>query len=323
MEINGSCDWKFFDKREIGITCAGFNGGQPRLGVDLAPEYVLKAGLTQQLNEMNFNTILTDDKIHYYKEFFPESDEPIGIVKRPRTVGIVTKILTDQVYQHAKIGRLALQIGGDHSLAIGTISGMAKAIKERFNQDLKVVWVDAHADINTIESTETGNLHGMPVSFLIGLNKEKIEGLDWIVPCLKPENLVYIGLRDVDKVEKEIIKKYNIKAFSMHEIDRYGIGQVLDMTIEYLSKGENPQSPIHLSFDIDALDPTVAASTGTPVRGGLTFREGHYICEALHATGRLVGLDMVELNPAIGDHHEDTITIGCSLIRATFGETLL
>jgi len=125
------------------------------------------------------------------------------------------------------------------------------------------------------------------------------------------------------KMKKKILKKYNIKSFSMHEIDGYGIGKVLDMTIEYLSKGEDAQSPIHLSFDIDALDPSVAASTGTPVRGGLTFREGHYICEALHATGRLVGLDMVELNPAIGVNHEDTINIGCSLIRATFGETLL
>jgi arginase len=97
----------------------------------------------------------------------------------------------------------------------------------------------------------------------------------------------------------------------------------MDMTLEHLSKDGNPQSPIHLSFDIDALDPSVASSTGTPVRGGLTFREGHYICEILHTTGRLVGLDMVELNPAIGNNHEDTITIGCSLIRATIGEALL
>ncbi len=323
MQANGSKDWKFFDKREIGLTCVAFSGGQPKEGVDTGPEYVLKAGLIQQLNEMNFDVILTGDKIHNYKEFFPKSDPPVGIIKLPRTVGIVNKILADQVYQHAKMGRLALQIGGDHSMAIGSISGIARGVKERLGHDIKVVWVDAHADINTPETTETGNLHGMPVSFLTNLVKEKIEGLDWIEPCLKPENLVYIGLRDVDKDEKEILKKYNIKAFSMHEIDRYGIGKVVDMTIEHLSKGEDAESPIHLSFDIDALDPSVAASTGTPVRGGLTFREGHFICEALYETGRLVGLDMVELNPAIGDKCEDTITVGCSLIRATFGEALL
>lgn len=323
METNGSSDWKLFDKREIGMTCVAFSAGQPKQGVDLGPEYVLKAGLVKQLTAMDYNVILTGDKIHTYKEFFPQSDEPIGIIKRPRTVGIANKILSDQVYEHAKAGRLALQIGGDHSMALGTITGVARGIQERLGEDIKVIWIDAHADINTPESTETGNLHGMPVAFLVDLVKEKFEGLEWIKPCLKPENLVYIGLRDVDLAEKEILKKYKIKAFSMHEIDRYGIGQVIDMTIAHLSKDKNDHSPIHLSFDIDAIDPSVAGSTGTPVRGGLTFREGHYICEALYATGRLVGLDMVELNPAIGNNIDDTITIGCSLIRATFGESLL
>lgn len=321
--MSDPCVWKHLSKREIGVTCAAFNGGQPKMGVDLGPEYVLKANLLQQLRELNYEVLLTGDKIHDYKEFFPESDPPVGIVKRPRTVGVVNKILAEQVYEHAKEGRFALQIGGDHSMAIGTISGVARAVKERLGADIKVIWVDAHADINTVETTETGNLHGMPVSFLAGLNKETIDGLDWIDVCLKPENLVYIGLRDVDKDEKEVLKKNKIKCFSMHEVDRYGIGSVVDMAVEHLSKGDGAQSPIHLSFDIDALDPSVAASTGTPVRGGLTFREGHYICEALFATGRLVGLDMVEVNPALGEHHEDTVAVGCSLIRATLGESLL
>lgn len=323
MSTDEAPAWKYFDKREIGMTCVAFSGGQAKEGVDVAPEFVLKAGLVQQLQEMDYNVILTDEKIHNYKEFFPETDEPVGIVKRPRTVGIVNKILTAQVYQHVKAGRIALQIGGDHSMAIGTISGVARGIKERLGEDIRVIWVDAHADINTPETTETGNLHGMPLSFLLNLVKEKFEGLDWIEPCLKPENLVYIGLRDVDKAEKEILKKNKIKAFSMHEVDRYGIGQVVTMAVEHLSKGDNPESPIHLSFDIDALDPSVAASTGTPVRGGLTFREGHFICEALYSTGRLVGLDMVEVNPCIGQNFEDTVAVGCSLVRATLGESLL
>lgn len=323
MDTDACSQWKFINKREVGMTCVAFSGGQPKEGVDLGPEYVLKAGIIFQLKEMNYDVVLTADKICNYKEFFPESDPPVGIVKRPRTVGIVNKILANQVYEHVKAGRFALQIGGDHSMAIGTISGVSRGVKELFNQDLKVIWVDAHADINTPDSTETGNLHGMPLSFLTNLVSQKIEGLDWIEPCLKPENLVYIGLRDVDKEEKEILKKNKIKAFSMHEIDGYGIGQVIDMAIKHLSQGDDAHSPIHLSFDIDALDPSVAASTGTPVRGGLTFREGHFICEKLYQTGRLVGLDMVELNPAIGEHNEDTITIGCSLIRATLGESLL
>ena len=323
MSDNENRSWRFFDKQQLGITCVAFNGGQPRLGVDLGPEYVLKAGLVDQLKSMDFEVLLTEDKIHDYQNVIPSVDPPIGIVKRPRTVGRVNQVLADQVYQHVIAERFALQIGGDHSMALGTVTGVAKGIRKRFNKDLKVIWVDAHADINTSKTTDTGNMHGMPVSYLIGIEDEPLEGLEWFQPCLKPENLVYIGLRDVDKPEKEILKKYNIKAFSMHEVDRYGIGSVVDMAIDYLSKDGDEKSPLHLSFDIDALDPTVAASTGTPVRGGLTFREGHYVCEALHATGRLVGLDMVELNPAIGDNHEETIRVGCSLIRATLGETLL
>ena len=323
MEGADLSNWKFFDRREIGMTCVAFSGGQPRPGVDQGPDYVMKAGLLKQIEQMDFKVVFTGDKIQHYTEIIPQADEPIGIIKRPRTVGRVNQELADQVYQHAKAGRIALQIGGDHSMAIGTITGVSKAVKERFNQDLKVIWIDAHADINTPATTESGNLHGMPVSFLLGLSQEKIEGLEWIHPCLKPENLVYIGLRDLDKGEKGLLKKHNIKAFSMHEVDRYGIGQVIEKTIEYLSKDDQSPSPIHLSFDIDALDPTVASSTGTPVRGGLTFREGHYICEALHATGRLVGLDMVELNPAIGDHCDDTVRVGCSLVRAMLGESLL
>ena len=323
MANNDLTNWKFFDKREIGLTCVAFSGGQHQDGVDLGPESVMKAGILQQLKEMDFKVHYTAEKIQDYKEVTPASDPPIGIMKRPRTVGQVSKLLASQVYEHAKAGRIAVQIGGDHSMGIGTVSGISKAVKERFNQDVKLVWVDAHADINTPMTTDTGNMHGMPVAFLLGITGEKIEGLEWIEPCLKPENLVYIGLRAVDKPEKEILKKHNIKAFSMHEIDRYGIGAVMDMTIEYLSKGKDAQSPIHLSFDIDALDPTVAASTGTPVRGGLTFREGHYVCEALYATGRLVGLDMVELNPTIGESNEETILVACSLIRTALGETLL
>lgn len=154
-----------------------------------------------------------------------------------------------------------------------------------------MVWIDAHADINTIETTGTGNMHGMPVSFLLGINKNPIPGFDWIRPILTPDRLVYIGLRDVDQGEKRILNEYGIKAFSMHEVDRYGIGEVVKMALDHVNP--NRDKPIHMSFDVDALDPSVAPSTGTPVRGGLTFREGHYICEAIHETGLLVAFDIV------------------------------
>jgi arginase len=156
-------------------------------------------------------------------------------------------------------------------------------------------------------------MHGMPLSFLLGIGK-KIPEFSWIKGALRPERLVYIGVRDLDPGEKRILKENNIKAFSMHEVDKYGIGRVVDMAMDHVSPTRD--RPIHLSFDIDALDPSVAPSTGLPVsirfllcdfvlgyvrlmpwmykvRGGLSFREGHYICEAIHETGLLVGLDLV------------------------------
>jgi len=218
---------------------------------------------------------------------------------------------------HAKKGELPVTLGGDHSLAMGTISGTLEAYP-----DACVIWVDAHADINTAETTGSGNIHGMPVAFLLGLGST-IPEFAWVKPVLKPERIVYIGLRDVDAGEKRILKENNIKAFSMHEVDKYGIGKVVEMALDHV----NPKRelPIHLSFDVDALDPSVAPSTGTPVRGGLTFREGHYICEAIWETGLLVALDIMEVNPSLADAAsvKQTVTVGCSLVRAALGETLL
>lgn len=138
-----------------------------------------------------------------------------------------------------------------------------------------------------------GNIHGMPVSFLLGLGP-KIEEFAWVQPLLKPHRLVYIGLRDVDVGERRLLRENGIKAYSMHEVDKYGIGRVVEMALDHVNPGR--KLPIHLSFDVDALDPTVAPSTGTPVRGGLTFREGHYICEAVYETGCLVALDIMVSN---------------------------
>ena len=164
----------------------------------------------------------------------------------------------------------------------------------------------------------------MPMSFLLGLNETSIPEYSWVnPPKLTPDRLVYIGLRDVDAGEKRILRKHNIKAFSMHEVDKYGIGRVVEMALDHV----NPKRdrPIHLSFDVDALDPTVAPSTGTPVRGGLTFREGHYICEAIHETGLLVAFDIMEVNPSLADAEavKATVAVGCSLVRSALGETLV
>lgn len=244
-------------------------------------------------------------------------------MKNPRTVSAVTRSVADTVEAAAKKGSLPLTLGGDHSLALGTLTG---TLRQR--PEAGIIWVDAHSDINTPETTESGNLHGCPVSFLLGLQGTDVEPFNgWVKPILKPDSIVYIGLRDIDAGERRLLKENNIKCFTMHHVDRYGIGNVVDMALDHLnggSKGKRDR-PIHLSFDVDALDPTVAPSTGTPVRGGLTEREGFCVCEMLAETGCLVGVDIMEVNPSLmeSSHAEQTVTVACGLARAALGETLL
>jgi arginase len=197
---------------------------------------------------------------------------------------------------------------------LNVIAGASESDARHFRQ------VDAHADINTPDSTTSGSLHGCPVSFLLGLSGTDVAPFNkWMAPCLKPEQLVYIGLRDVDPAEKRLIRELGVKAFSMHDVDKHGIGKIVEMALDAVNPARD--RPIHLSYDVDALDPLVAPSTGTPVRGGLTFREGHYIAEAISETGLLVALDIMEVNPSLQDElsANQTIAVGCSLTRAALG----
>ncbi|KAJ8507497.1 hypothetical protein ONZ45_g10155 [Pleurotus djamor] len=318
------------------------SGGQPKPGVDKGPIHLVEAGLVDQLKELGWDVKF--DGHHQFEDISAQyandpdagllRDPPIGLLKNPRLVSHVTESVAQAVASHCAQGQLPVTLGGDHSLAMGTISGTLTTYP-----DAGIIWVDAHADINTIETTDTGNIHGMPLAFLLGLTaappttppsetdtaSHATRPFSWIKPILKPSSLVYIGLRDVDSGEKAILKKHGIKAFSMHEVDRYGIGRVVEMALEWLNKDRQESRPIHLSFDVDAMDPSVAPSTGTPVRGGLTFREGHYICEAVYETGDLVAFDLMEVNPSLADAAavQQTVAVGCSLVRAALGETLL
>ncbi|KAI1274520.1 arginase [Xylaria sp. FL0933] len=311
---------------DIGVVAVGFSGGQGKSGVDAAPSALIEAGLLTQIqNELNYK-LHGDDKVNAYNDLVPKTDPPFRNMKNPGTVSAVTQRLCEQVYSHAKEGRMVLTLGGDHSIAIGTIAGTAKAIRERLGREIAVIWVDAHADINTPETSDSGNIHGMPVAFVTGLAKEeKPEYFGWLKAehLLNTNKLVYIALRDVDPGEKKILREKGIKAFSMFDIDRYGIGRVVEMALAHIGN----DTPIHLSFDVDALDPMWAPSTGTPVRGGLTLREGDFICESVHLTGNLVAVDLVEVNPSLAADREaeahETIRAGCSLVRCALGESLL
>lgn len=196
---------------------------QGKPGVDAAPSALIEAGLLTQLRDDIGYNILHDNKVHAYQDLKPASDPDYRKMKNPLTVSAVTRLVSEQAYEHAKCGRCVLTLGGDHSIAIGTISGTAKAVRERLGREVAVVWVDAHADINTPETSDSGNIHGMPVAFLTGLAEEKRQDIfGWLKDDHKisTKKLVYIGLRDVDKAEKKILKEHGIKAFSMHDIDK-------------------------------------------------------------------------------------------------------
>ncbi|GAB1317200.1 Arginase, catabolizes arginine to ornithine and urea [Madurella fahalii] len=317
---------KFLSRPEdLGIVAVGFSGGQGKAGVDGGPAALLESGLINQIrDELGYN-LYGHDAVHLYKDLVPSHDPPYRNMKNPRAVSAVTRRIAEQVHSHAKEGRLVLTLGGDHSIAIGTIAGTAKAVRERLGREMAVIWVDAHADINTPETSGSGNIHGMPVSFLTGLAREnKEEFFGWLEDehRISVRKLVYIGLRDVDAGEKRILRENGIKAFSMYDIDRHGIGRVMEMALAHIGN----DTPIHLSFDVDALDPMWAPSTGTPVRGGLTLREGDYICESVHETGSLVAVDLVEVNPSLATNEmqaHETVRAGCSLVRCALGESLL
>ncbi|XP_020842728.1 arginase-1 isoform X2 [Phascolarctos cinereus] len=217
--------------KSVGIIGAPFSKGQPRGGVEEGPAALRNAGLAEKLKEQEC------DVKDYGNLSFADvpNDTPFQIVKNPRTVGKANEQLAEVVAEVKKDGRTSLLLGGDHSLAIGSISGHAKV-----HPDLCVIWVDAHSDINTPLTTTTGNLHGQPVSFLMKELKGKmpdIPGFSWVTPCLSAKDIVYIGLRDVDPGEHRILKDLGIKFFSMTEVDKLGIAKVMEETLSYLIGG--------------------------------------------------------------------------------------
>ncbi|ATY66162.1 arginase [Cordyceps militaris CM01] len=311
--------------QDLGVVAVGFSGGQPKAGVDNGPSALIESGLLTQIKEELEYNLHGDSEVQFYKDLAPAADPEYRGMKNPLLVSAVNRKIAEATYSHSSQGRLTLTLGGDHSVAIGTIAGTAKATRERLGREIAVIWVDAHTDINTPEGSDSGNIHGMPLAFLTGLaTDDKDEYFGWLKEDMRLNiaKLVYIGLRDVDKAEKKILRDNNVKAFSMFDVDRYGIGRVVEMALAHIGN----DTPIHLSFDVDALDPMWAPSTGTPVRGGLTLREGDYICESVHQTGNLIAIDLVEVNPELAATEEGakaTVGAGCSLVRCALGETLL
>jgi len=301
----------------VSMVGAGYKGGQPNTGVEKGPTFFRERDIVKNIEWQGWKVNDLGDVVDRDEDWIDNDPPTASGILNPRRVGAATKQLYEKI-RDTDNGHMILTLGGDHSFALGSIS----ALLEKW-QDLAIIWVDAHGDINTPQTSPTGNIHGMPVAFLMGLVGEEVPGLEWMkgLPKLNPSRICYVGLRHIDFHEKQNILKAGITAFSLHEVDKYGIGKVMEMALQHL--GNN--SPIHCSFDIDAIDPTVCPSTGTRVAGGLTYREACFLLETLSATKRLVSVDITEFNPEIGTeaHIKQTCDVSLSLLRCAFGHNIL
>lgn len=288
--------------------------GQRKLGVNLGPDAIRYAGLQDRLENIGLNVsdrgnidVPTID----LKKFNSEQE---GLRNYDEIVQ-VSNTLSDKVDQTISNNSFPLVIGGDHSIAVGSISGISKHYS-----NLGIIWYDAHGDLNIPDESPSGNIHGMPLRILLGEGPSELVNLNDFQPKLKPENVVLIGMRDLDKGERHYIKEQNIKTYTMADIDKLGIESVINESVQYL-KDRNVDG-LHLSLDVDALDPTETPGTGTRVLGGLSYRENHFALELLHESKMITSMDLVEVNPLI-DLHNNTAEQAVSLLGTFFGETLL
>lgn len=233
------------------------------------------------------------------------------------TIERTCREIADRVEADVEAGRFPLVLGGDHAQAIGTISGLARAYRRR-GQRVGVVWVDAHTDMNTPDTTVSGNIHGMPLASLLGYGPPELVRIAGEEPALRPENVAIIGVRDVDRSETSLVTRTGVRVFTMSELDERGTALCVREAFEHVSKASGG---VHLSFDLDGVDPEDAPGVGTPVPGGLTLRESHLICE-LAAARRLIGMEMVELNPTL-DERNKTGELAVWLIQSAMGKTIL
>lgn len=276
--------------------------GQQLSGVEQSPKLFRDGGLLEWLTEIGWQIRdmgdITKESLHADIEAEVEcnKEEYKFKLENIEIIGCMNKKLHDLCHEETKKGRFMLNLGGDHGLASGTITGSLRTYP-----NLRVIWVDAHGDCNTPETSPSGNYHGMPMAHVFGwIKKGDLKSFDWLDVHIKPENVVYVGLRDLDTLEKGLLAKNNVKYFTPFDIDAMGgIKNAMDEALQYLQADKGQDNPIHVSWDVDACDPTYIYGTGTKARGGLSERESHYMLKRIAATGNFVSLDMVEVNPEL------------------------
>ena len=287
--------------------------GANRTGASLGP-YALRAnGLSQKLVNLGFE-IKENDNISGPGN---SSNLETGLQKLQVAVTWYQSV-KDNVYQSLQSDSFPLIIGGDHSVSIGSIAAISKYCEE-VNLPLSVLWFDAHTDFNTFDTTPSGNIHGMPAAVIAGLGHPALLSIGHKTPLVEPENIYQVGIRSVDATEKWLISESNVQVFDMRLIDEKSVHRIIE---HILGEVRKKSAYLHVSFDIDCLDPMIAPGTGTKIPGGLNYREAQLSMEMIHDSGLMQSLDIVELNPLF-DIHNQTGIVAMELIESLFGKEIL
>lgn len=299
----------------IAVIGAPMDLGAGRRGVDMGPSALRIARLHERLTSLGYRV---DDLGNV------AVDQPESLPSGPANARFLPQIvhtcerLADMVEKAADRGHVPLVLGGDHSIAAGTIAGMSRHFAKS-RERVGVIWIDAHADMNTPDSSPSGNVHGMPLACCIGRGPKELIELAGQVPMVHPQNVVLVGLRSVDEIERLNVRETGVHAFTMRDIDERGMRTVIQQAIHAASQGT---AGFHVSFDMDAVDPAEAPGVGTPVAGGLTYREAHLAMELIGDSGSMTSVEIVEVNPVM-DIANKTAVLGVELIMSALGKRIL
>jgi len=289
--------------------------GQEHRGVDMGPSAVRAAGLNAVLQNLGHQV---EDVGNIHAKIAEEQHFGDRHAKYLKEISETCQDVAHRTYQTLEAGYLPLSLGGDHSIAIGTIAGVSKFYRDR-NQSIGCLWIDAHADMNTPQSSPTGNVHGMPLAATLGIGPETLAKIFGHTPKVQGKHCVLIGTRSLDTRERRIVKKSGINVFTMRQIDEQGMRAVMEKSLALATQGT---AGFVVSFDMDVLDPREASGVGTPVRGGITFREAHLAMEMIADSRKMLALDLVEINPIL-DVQNQTAILGVGLASSALGKRIL
>ena len=297
--------------KKITIIGVPLDLGAGRRGVDMGPSALRIAGISKRISEMGYQV---EDRGNIDVPIIQEEiSDPNTKLRYLEEISTVNEKLAQEVRSAREAGSLPVVLGGDHSIAIGSIAGAAS------NDRLGVIWIDAHGDFNTDETTPSGNIHGMPLAASVGLGNDKLVKCGGFSPKISPKDIVLIGIRQLDDPEREALKREGVKVFSIAKVDELGVKEVIHQTLEYLEAQKVDR--IHLSFDMDALCPIEAPGVGTPVKGGLTYREAHLAMELLSQSNKISSIDLVEVNPTL-DEKNKTAQLAVELVLSALGKEI-